>query len=153
MSALELKIPPVLLFVVVAFLMWLASVWLPGIELPIAIRIVAFIIFAGTGAVVAIAGVKAFARIETTVNPTTPEKSSSLVTSGIYGRTRNPMYVGLLLALVGWGLFLSRVYSLVLCVGFVVYLNQFQIKREEEVLTTMFGLDYQRYKQQVRRWF
>ena len=153
MSTLELKIPPALLFVVVAILMWLVSVWLPGIEFPLAIRIVAFMVFAGVGGVVAIAGVKAFARVETTVNPTAPEKSSSLVTSGIYGRTRNPMYVGLLLALVGWGLFLSSAYSLVLCVGFVVYMNRFQIRREEEVLTAVFGLDYRTYKEQVRRWF
>jgi len=62
------------------------------------------------------------------------------------------MYVGFLFFLMGWGLFLSNVYSLVLCIGFVLYMNRFQIQAEEAILESLFGAEYLRYKDRVRRW-
>lgn len=152
MSRFELKVPPVLLFFLVAFLMWVTTIFLPGIEVAPGPRFVLLVIFVSAGGIIAGAGVRAFNKSATTVNPMTPEMSSSLVTSGIYQHTRNPMYVGLLFALIGWGFFLSSPYSLLLCIGFILYMNRFQIRREEAVLDTIFGPDYRTYKTRVRRW-
>ena len=152
MSRLELKIPPVLLALIFVLLMWLVSLLLPGTPIPEPLRLLASVILAGIGAVIAILGVMSFRKVRTTVDPTSLDKSSSLVTSGIYEHTRNPMYVGLLLLLIGWGVFLSSVFSLVLPAGFVLYMNRFQIQREEEALELSFGASYLDYKNRVRRW-
>lgn len=152
MSRLELKIPPVLLALIFVLLMWLVSLLLPGTPIPEPLRLLASVILAGIGAVIAILGVMSFRKVRTTVDPTSLDKSSSLATSGIYEHTRNPMYIGLLLLLIGWGVFLSSVFSLVLPVGFVLYINRFQIQREEEALELSFGASYLDYKSRVRRW-
>lgn len=152
MERLELKIPPVLLVVIMAVLMWAVSRLLPQLYVPLSLRIVVFAVLAAIGAWIALAGVRAFKMAETTVNPTTPNASSSLVTSGIYQRTRNPMYVGLLLLLVGWGVFLASLYALALTAGFVLYMNRFQIRPEERALVSIFGAEVLTYQKQVRRW-
>ncbi len=82
-----------------------------------------------------------------------PESTSSLVTSGIYKCTRNPMYVGLLFVLVAWAVFLSSAWLLVGPLIFVLYMNRFQIAPEERMLSQMFGTTYSTYKGTVRRWF
>lgn len=80
------------------------------------------------------------------------DAASSLVTNGVYRFTRNPMYVGLLLALSGWAAFLSSPSALVYLVAFVLYMNRFQIEPEERVLASRFGADYAAYRTRVRRW-
>ena len=62
------------------------------------------------------------------------------------------MYVGILLLLTGFGLLLSSLYSLVMCVVFVLYINRFQIQPEEKMLESIFKNDYVLYKARVRRW-
>lgn len=62
------------------------------------------------------------------------------------------MYVGFLLMLAAWGVFLANVLSILLLPLFVVYLNQFQIIPEENALLVKFGDDYARYLKSVRRW-
>ena len=80
------------------------------------------------------------------------EKAFSLVTSGIYTFTRNPMYVGLLLVLVGWAEFLSSAVALAGSVAFFLYIGQFQIGPEDRVLAKMFRPEYAEYRAKVRRW-
>ena len=104
------------------------------------------------GVAVAIAGVASFRRAQTTVNPLKPESTSSLVVSGVYRVSRNPMYVGMLLVLLGWGVLLSNVLALPIVPGFVLYMNRFQIGPEETVLAELFGEEYATYRSRVRRW-
>ncbi|MBT8052693.1 MAG: isoprenylcysteine carboxylmethyltransferase family protein [Gammaproteobacteria bacterium] len=152
MSALELKIPPVLATILFAALMWAIHRFTPGMTLPQEVRILlvvfAAILSAGTG----LAGVASFKRAKTTVNPLKPEDSSTLVASGIFKRTRNPMYLALLLLLAGWGIYLSNPFSLLLAAGFILYMNRFQIAPEERALEEKFGAAFRDYKKQVRRW-
>jgi len=89
---------------------------------------------------------------ETTVNPMRPDSTSSLVVSGIYKYTRNPMYLGFLLVLVGWAIFLSNLAAFALLPAFVVYMNHFQIGPEERALGSLFAQEYQAYHARVRRW-
>jgi len=81
-----------------------------------------------------------------------PEKASSLVTTGIYRFTRNPMYLGLLFVLFAWAVFLASVWALLGPVAFVFYIDRFQIAPEEAILAGMFGAAYTEYKARVRRW-
>jgi protein-S-isoprenylcysteine O-methyltransferase Ste14 len=152
MSKLEIKIPPVLVTAVFALLMWLVSILLPGITIPVSLRVGGLIALITVGALFSISGVVSFRKAKTSVNPLTPDACSSLVSSGIYKKTRNPMYVGFLFFLIGWGLFLSNLFSLALCASFFLYMNRFQIQPEEEILKSLFGEDFLTYKSQVRRW-
>ena len=152
MQALELKIPPPAVAVLLAGAMWGISLVAPLFEVPAFIRVAAAVTIALAGGGFSLAGVISFRRARTTVNPMKPETTSSLVCSGIYGVTRNPMYVGLLLVLVAWAVFLSSAWALLGPLAFVLYINRFQIAPEERVLSAIFGTGYSAYKSRVRRW-
>lgn len=149
---LELKIPPLAVAVLFAGAMWGIASVTPGLEIPVMIRVVVAIAVFLAGGGVALAGTAAFRRAKTTANPMKPETTSSLVTTGIYKVTRNPMYVGVLLALVAWAIFLSSAWALAGPVAFVAYMNRFQIAPEERVLSSMFGAAFSDYKSRIRRW-
>src|SRR3989304_4129001 len=117
-----------------------------ALELTAYIRVAAAVTIALAGGSFSLAGVISFRRASTTVNPMKPETTSSLVCSGIYRVTRNPMYVGLLLVLVAWAVFLSSAWALLGPLAFVLYINRFQIAPEERVLSAMFGTGYSAYK-------
>ena len=104
------------------------------------------------GALVVVSGVFAFRRAGTTVDPTRPQAASSLVNTGIYRFSRNPMYLGMLLGLLGWAAWLTSLLAAFLVVGFVGYMNRFQIAPEERTLAAKFGAEFSAYKSRVRRW-
>ena len=152
MQALELKIPPPIVALLIAAAMWGIALATPLVHIPALMRLVAAITIALSGVATAIAGVAAFRRAKTTVNPLKPETSSTLVTSGIYRFTRNPMYVGLALVLLAWAVFLSSPWNLLGPLAFALYMNRFQIEPEERILSGMFGAAYSAYQSKVRRW-
>jgi protein-S-isoprenylcysteine O-methyltransferase Ste14 len=138
--------------VVFAALMWLISRLAPGITLPATLRFTCLFVFTAAGVFIGLIAVVSFRKAQTTVNPLTPEACSSLVDSGIFRFSRNPMYLALLSALAGWALFLGNMYSLALTVLFVAYMNRFQIRPEERALETVFGDAFIKYRRRVRRW-
>jgi protein-S-isoprenylcysteine O-methyltransferase Ste14 len=153
MQELELKIPPVVLVVLFAIAMWLVAQWLPPMALPAWWGQVLAIVLAGAGMAVALAGVLAFRRADTTVDPRVPEQTSSLVIKGIYRYSRNPMYLGFLMLLTALACYLMNVAALAMLPLFVLYMNRLQIIPEERYLQEKFGAEYQVYSKQVRRWF
>lgn len=152
MKALELKIPPVVLVILFAVAMWLLAQWVPPLMLPLSWRLLFAGTFAISGIAIALAGVLAFRRANTTVDPRVPQQSSSLVIRGIYRCSRNPMYVGFLLLLTALGCYLMTAAAFALLPLFVWYMNRFQIAPEERHLLQKFGADYQAYCEKVRRW-
>jgi protein-S-isoprenylcysteine O-methyltransferase Ste14 len=97
-------------------------------------------------------GMLAFRRAKTTINPVNIGAASSIVTSGVYRYTRNPMYVGLALMLVSWAVHIAVPFTLVGPVVFMLFITRFQIIPEERVLTSKFGGEYRKYQERVRRW-
>lgn len=152
MHVLELKVPPVAVVLVTAGFMWLAAWAVPALEFRFPARDLVAVSLALAGAVTSALGVISFRRAGTTVNPMKPESSSSLVTSGIYRLTRNPMYLGFLLVLLGWAVFLSSILAFLFLPAFIVYMNHFQIEPEERALATLFGEAFAAYKARARRW-
>ena len=152
MTALELKIPPPVVAIVVGAAMWLASPYGPSAAPPLPLRIFAFAAIAIAGGATALAGDLAFRRARTTINPFRPQNTSALVTSGVYRFTRNPMYLGLAMALLGWAAFLCSAFALLGPFAFVAYITRFQIVPEERVLSAKFGEAYAAYRARVRRW-
>ena len=96
--------------------------------------------------------VASFIAAKTTVNPLRPSRASSLVTTGIFRISRNPMYLGDLLVLAALAVWLGNVVNVVLLVFFIWYINRFQIFPEERALTNLFGESYVAYCSRVRRW-
>jgi len=88
----------------------------------------------------------------TTPHPFREQKTTSLVTSGFYRISRNPMYLGLLLLLIGWTIYLGSLSGLIIPPLFIWVITQQQIIHEEKILTTKFAQAYINYQQQVRRW-
>ena len=93
-----------------------------------------------------------FLRHRTTVDPVRVERAQHLVVDGPNRLTRNPMYLGMLLALAGWAVWLGNGAALLALPLFVAVLNTLQIRPEEAALRARFGADYVRYAQRVRRW-
>lgn len=149
---LELRIPPVVLGIFTAVLMWIASSTTPNFAIAIPARRWIAVCLMLTGVIICGLGVVSFRRAKTTVNPMRPEAASALVSSGIYRRTRNPMYLGFLLVLSGWAVFLSNILAFLALPAFVLYMNRFQIEPEEKALAATFGPQFVAYKNQVRRW-
>ena len=151
MNALELKVPPVAVFLIVMVLMYLANAYLPSLPLLSIGKWVAGVLFVVSG-IVGLSGVYAFRQARTTVNPTKPERASRVVCSGIFRISRNPMYLALLLLILAYAVWLQNSVTLLAAPLFVLYMNRFQILPEERVLERIFGQDYLAYKQKVRRW-
>lgn len=108
--------------------------------------------FGLSGVLVIAAGIREFSRLKTTVNPLDLTESTQLATGSIYRFTRNPMYLGMALILVGWGLYLQSTTNVLLVLGFMMLITQWQIKPEEAALRKLFGDEYETYCTQVRRW-
>lgn len=152
MSYLEHKIPPPLVGAVLAIGMWLIADLGPRIEFAATPRAVVVGLLIVAGAAFDLLGLLAFKSSRTTVNPLRPERASALVTGGVYRITRNPMYVGMSLLLLAWGVYLSALLPFAGPVAFVLYITRFQIQPEERVLLEIFGEEYAEYAARVRRW-
>ena len=152
MQALELKVPPPVVALLVAVAMWCVASMTARIEMPVLVRASAALAFVIAGIAVALSGVIAFRRARTTVSPVKPDAASSLVTSGVYRFTRNPMYLGLCLWLLAWACFLSSALAFLGPILFILYINRFQIVPEETALSRIFGAAFSNYQAKVRRW-
>ncbi len=152
MQAIELKIPPVGVFLLAFAAIWALASFLPaaGFQLPAQPYFVAALLIAS--GVIGITGIVAFRRHETTVDPMRPGKASSLVVVSIYRHTRNPMYLALALSLLAWAAYLANFAAAIILPVFIAYMNRFQILPEERALLESFGDDYARYMSEVRRW-
>ncbi|MCK5866475.1 MAG: isoprenylcysteine carboxylmethyltransferase family protein [Marinobacter adhaerens] len=152
MNALELKVPPVVLVLVTVSGMWAVSAGVPVFRFTVSGAVWLSSSIALLGVLVAILGVLAFKNAGTTVDPRVPEQSENLVVSGVYRFSRNPMYLGFLLTLLGWGLYLGSFAALFFLPAFIAYMNRFQIIPEERFMRARFGDSYARYRAKVRRW-
>ncbi len=153
---LEHRIPPPVIDAAVAALMWGLAAWWPEAQLwPRGGPWLAWVVACALpvcGGLIAFAGAREFARAGTTFNPLAPQRASRLVTTGIFRHTRKPMYLGMLLVLAGWGVWLGNAAALAGLPLLVWTLNRLQIKPEERILRQRFGQDFERYAARVRRW-
>jgi protein-S-isoprenylcysteine O-methyltransferase Ste14 len=109
-------------------------------------------LLAAAGIGIAVAGVAAFRRRRTTVDPRYPERATALVGSGVYGWTRNPMYVGLVGVALGAAVGVGAPLALAGPVLLAVYLDRVQIPAEERALRARFGPEFEGYARRVGRW-
>jgi protein-S-isoprenylcysteine O-methyltransferase Ste14 len=152
MTFLESKIPPPLVGLFFALLMWWSAPYLPIIAISPTISYLLISILGSIGIFFDLSAAISFRLAKTTVNPLTPNKASSLVTTGVYQFTRNPMYVGRVFFLFAWAIFLSSLWVVIFIAGYMAYIQRFQILPEEQALVRIFKQDFIEYKTLVRRW-
>lgn len=152
MRRLELLIPPPIIMLATGLVMWLLAEWFPEPALHWDRSAAGGVAISLLGVVISLAGVLTFKRASTTVDPRRPAEASTLVTTGIYRYSRNPMYLGVLLVLIGWAVILGNLISALAIVGFVAYITRYQIIPEERLLQEKFSASFTAYKGRVRRW-
>ncbi|HKL61995.1 MAG TPA: PEMT/PEM2 methyltransferase family protein [Woeseiaceae bacterium] len=102
------------------------------------------------GLVSAIAGARAFGRAGTSVKPF--REAKALVTDGIFRVSRNPMYLGMVSALLGVAILLGTVGAFLPVPLFFFVLEHWFVRPEERMLEQLFGEHYREYRRRVRRW-
>lgn len=149
---MKLLIPPPIVTAICGLAMWGIAQFFPQTQLTFPFQALLAVAFIVAGLAIALVSVGAFRKAKTTVTPLAPEKASSLVVTGLYRYTRNPMYLGMLLILCGVAVWLGSLANVVVLIAFVAYITAFQIVPEEARLSQVFGTGYERYKARVRRW-
>ena len=150
---LEARIPPVLVFLAALAIMRVGVALFPewtgeatsGTQTLIVVLLVC-------GGILGAAGVASFMARRTTLHPNHPERASTLVTTGIYRVTRNPMYLGLACLLGAYGAHVRHPAVAVALLFFIGFITRFQIVPEERALKARFGAAYDAYAAHVRRW-
>ncbi|UAB78843.1 isoprenylcysteine carboxylmethyltransferase family protein [Erythrobacter sp. SCSIO 43205] len=149
---MKLLIPPPIVAALCGLAMWGLAHFLPETKLAFAFQRFLAGVFIAVGLAIDLVSVGAFRKAKTTVTPLAPEKASSLVVTGLYRYTRNPMYLGMLFILIGIAIWLGSPVNVIMLIAFVAYITGFQIVPEEARLAQVFGADYESYKSRVRRW-
>jgi len=151
LATLELRIPPPVLALLTALVMWIGArdnasflrpAWLGPLVAGIGV----------TAGVILILAVIALRRAQTTISPIRPEGVSALVQTGIYGVTRNPIYLADTLALLAYAFHLWQPQSFVAVPVFIAWIQRFQIAPEERALRGAFGAAFGQYAARTRRW-
>lgn len=125
---------------------WLAPIPIPA---PISVQWLG-LGFAALGFILGVLALIEFRRVRAAVDPKKPTKS--FVTSGIYRYTRNPIYLGFVLMLIGLPLSMGIYWGVVLVWSLITFMNNMIIKHEETYLEKEFKDQYISYKSYVRRW-
>jgi len=149
---MKTKIPPPIVLLIFVLLMWSVARFVNAWQFTMPAQFTISLILLSLGFLVTIAAVVGFRGAATTVNPLAPEKATSLVTSGVFRFSRNPMYLGMLLVLLAWFLYLGSLLNLTLVFFFVLFMVRFQIEPEEQAMQKLFGTAYTDYQSHVRRW-
>ncbi|MEM9878581.1 MAG: isoprenylcysteine carboxylmethyltransferase family protein [Pseudomonadota bacterium] len=144
--------PPPVQALIAGALIWLLAEFVPGLTIAFSGHQVIAYALISIGLCLDLASAAAFVKSKTTINPMAPERSNALVISGFYKFSRNPMYLGLVLILLGWALWLGKVAGFIPVAMFIFTITQFQIKPEEDALEAIFRDQYRDYKRRVRRW-
>ena len=104
------------------------------------------------GLLVFLSAVKSFRIQKTTVNPLDPKQASSLVTSGIFKFSRNPMYLGMLIILLSMSFKFNLIGGLITSIFFYIFITKFQIIPEEAAMNELFGNEFIDYCKKTKRW-
>jgi protein-S-isoprenylcysteine O-methyltransferase Ste14 len=141
--------PPTLFYVCIVLMVLLAWLWPVGTVIRFPTNLLGTVpLLLGMG--MAVWGSRKFSKVGTTIK--TFDEPGQLVTDGLFRITRNPMYLGFVLALLGVWILLGSLSPLAGVILFVVVADRWYIRFEERVLTETFGLEFEAYRARTRRW-
>ena len=144
------KIPPPIVTLFFGLCIYLSRSYFPEFSNSVLnlLSIISFVV----GIFVFAAAVSSFKKQKTTVNPISIENASSLVVSGIFKYSRNPMYLGMSFVLLGLTFKFNVIGGLFLTGIFMLFITIFQIKPEEVAMEKLFDQEWKNYTKNVRRW-
>lgn len=149
---MRVLLPPPVVVALVGALMWFVDARVPVARIEVALRGPVVALLAGAGFVLMLLAVFALWRGGTTVDPVRPARASRLITTGVFAHTRNPVYLGDLLWLAAWAVWLGNAVSALLPLLFLLWISGVQIRAEEAALAERFGAEFDAYRARVRRW-
>lgn len=152
MTWLETRVPPPVVMLLCAAVGYAACRLWPGSACRAPVPALLAGLTMALGVVLNLLPKVSFRRAGTTVNPLRPSASSVLVTGGVYRRTRNPMYLGQALVLLGAMVYLQHLIALIVVPLFLAYITRLQILPEERALMARFPEAYAQYLRRVPRW-
>ena len=150
MMNIKTKFPPPLVALTFGFLINYTKNIFPKIEIKWGDVFGSTIIIFGI--IIILSSIVLFKKYKTTITPLKPSKATKLITDGIYKFSRNPMYLGLLLVLVGISIILNLTGGFFFILLFILYMNLFQIIPEDNAMVGLFKDEFLDYKKNVRRW-
>tara|TARA_Y100000748_G_scaffold86787_1_gene71838 strand:+ start:380 stop:826 length:447 start_codon:yes stop_codon:yes gene_type:complete len=144
------KIPPPIVTLFFGLCIYLSRPYFPEFSFSIlnSLSTISFVL----GITVFATAVSSFKRQNTTVNPISIEKASSLVVNGVFKYSRNPMYLGMLFILLGLTFKFNLIGGLLFTSIFMIFISIFQIKPEEAAMEKLFDQEWKNYIKNVRRW-
>ena len=144
------KIPPPIVTLFFGLCIYLSRPYFPEFSFSIlnSLSTISFVL----GIAVFATAVSSFKRQNTTVNPISIEKASSLVVNGVFKYSRNPMYLGMLFILLGLTFKFNLIGGLLFTSLFMIFISKFQIKPEEAAMEKLFDQEWKDYIKNVRRW-
>ncbi len=145
-------IPPPVIAAIIGALMWAVDRTLSFGKIEFDFREAAALVLAAIGLLLIAIAVVHFIAARTSINPLRPSRASHLITNGVYAISRNPIYLGDLLMLAAFAVWLGNALNAALLVLFIGYINRYQIVPEERALAQRFGPAYAAYCSRVRRW-
>jgi len=152
MTTLDTRLPPPIVLLLCGLLAWLCAHQLPGFAFSLPMRVTIVTVTASAGILLNLVPKLLFQRAGTTVNPLRPQRTTHLVTHGVYRFTRNPMYLGQALVLLAACLRLRNAVALGVIPVFIAYITRFQILPEERHLAQRFGPAFDAFRTRTRRW-
>lgn len=145
-------IPPPVIAAIIGALMWAANRSLPWGRIAFDFREPAALVLLAIGLLLMLIAAGQFIAAKTTINPLRPARASTLITTGVFAISRNPIYLADLLILAALAIWFGNVFNAALLALFVWTINRYQIAPEEQALTQLFGEAYAAYRARVRRW-
>ena len=146
---METKIPPPVVTLIFIFFIGFSNRFVEPFSFMYQLPVGIVIIICGLS--VLISAVRVFKHLETTINPLQPSQASKLATIGPFQYTRNPMYLGMSIMLLGFGIIFGAKLTIFIIALFALYITFFQIMPEERAMNEKFT-DCKNYSSKVRRW-
>ena len=144
------KIPPPIVTLTFGLFIYFSRPFFPEFNNELLSIVSGLSLLIGIG--VLVSAVASFRKQKTTVNPLDIEKASSLVISGVFKYSRNPMYLGMVFILVSVALKFNLIGGIILTLLFALFITRFQIIPEEAVMEKLFKEEFDSYKKETRRW-
>tara|TARA_A200000113_G_scaffold55571_1_gene46725 strand:- start:1809 stop:2255 length:447 start_codon:yes stop_codon:yes gene_type:complete len=144
------KIPPPIVTLICGLGIYFSRPFFPEYTLSINNILSIFILLAGFG--ILFISAASFKKHQTTINPLKPEQASSLVISGVFSFSRNPMYLGMVFILISVSIKFNLLGGLLITSMFALFITKFQIIPEEAAMHKLFPEEFASYKENTRRW-
>ena len=147
---MDTKIPPPIVTLIFGLCIYFSVPYFPEYIFSMENFLSGLILFIGVS--ILIVSAVSFRKHQTTINPLKPEQATSLVISGVFSFSRNPMYLGMVFILISISVKFNLLGGFLITTMFALFITKFQIIPEEAAMHKLFPKEFASYKENTRRW-